>query len=69
MATRRRRIWTGLFIGLIVLIGALWVGYWYAAKMLAESAIARATTSPAGRERLACTDLNLGGFPLRLDIR
>ena len=69
MATRRRRLWTGLFIGLIVLIGVLWVGYWYAAKTLTESAIARATSAPAGREKFACTDLNLGGFPLRLDIR
>jgi hypothetical protein len=69
MATRRRRFWTGLLVGLIVLIGVLWVGYWYAAKTLAESAIARATSASAGREKLACTDLNLGGFPLRLDIR
>jgi len=69
MAKRRRRIWTGVLIGLVVFIGVLWVGYWYAAKTLTESAIARATSAPAGREKFACTDLNLGGFPLRLDVR
>ena len=69
MASRRRRGRLALILGLIVLVALLWVGYWFAAKTLAETAIARVTTAPAGGQKVGCTGLALGGFPLRLDIR
>jgi hypothetical protein len=62
MAERRGR--SGWLIGLIVILGLLWVGYWYGARYAAENAIARAATRGVG-----CGTVDLAGFPLQLDIR
>jgi hypothetical protein len=69
MARRRRGGWLGLLLGLIILAGLLWVGYWYAARTVAEAAIARAMSGGADGQIVSCTGLSLGGFPLRLDVR
>ncbi|MEJ0013965.1 MAG: DUF2125 domain-containing protein [Bauldia sp.] len=55
---------TGWLVGVIVLLGLLWVGYWYAAHYAAETAIAR-----AGARGIACGSVDLSGFPLQLDLR
>jgi hypothetical protein len=62
MAKRRGGI--GWLIGIVVLIAVLWVGYWAAANFAAGMAIARANA-----RGLACQTLDIGGFPLQIDIR
>lgn len=62
MAERRGR--SGWLIGLIVILGLLWVGYWYGAHYAAETAIARVAARGAG-----CGAVDVAGFPLQLDIR
>ncbi len=54
---------TGWLVGVIVLLGLLWVGYWYAAHYAAETAIAR-----AGVRGVGCSGGDLTGFPLQLDL-
>jgi hypothetical protein len=64
MAGRRRRGWTGLIVGVAILITALWVGYWFAARYVAEAGLARAAFTG-----LACADPRLAGFPLAVEVR
>jgi len=68
MANRRRGR-SGWILGIIVVLGLVWVGYWYAAHYVAETAIARLATTPASGRKIGCAEIALGGFPLRLDLR
>lgn len=62
-----RRGWIGWIVGLVVVLGILWVGGWYAARYAAETALARyAAADGAG---IDCTGPALGGFPLKIDVR
>ncbi len=69
MAKRRRGGWLGWLVGLVVLLALLWVGYWYAARYAAETAIARLNSGPVGGATVSCAAPTLGGFPLTLDVR
>jgi hypothetical protein len=69
MANGRRRGGVGLMLGIIVLLGLVWVGYWYAAHYVAEKTIARLNAAPVNGKKIGCTDVALEGFPLRLDFR
>ena len=69
MAKRGFAGWLGLIAGAIVVLGVLWVSYWYAANTFAERAIARLNGAPHDGQKIACTDPVLSGFPLRLDFR
>jgi hypothetical protein len=65
----RRRGGFGWVVGILVVLGLLWTGYWYAAHYFAEAAIARITAAHASGRTVACGEIALGGFPLRLDLR
>lgn len=69
MANGRRRGGLGLILGIVVVLGLAWVGYWYAAHYLAEKTIARLNAAPVNGKKIGCTDVVLDGFPLRLDFR
>jgi hypothetical protein len=64
MTVRRRRGWIALIVGLGVLLIALWVGYWYAARYAAETGLTRLASAS-----LACASPRLSGFPLTIEIR
>jgi hypothetical protein len=66
---RRRRRWPAYLLGLVVVLGLLWVGYWYAAMQIAAAAINRATAAPIAGLAIGCPDRSLSGFPLRIDVR
>lgn len=66
---RRRRGGLGLILGVIVVLGLGWLGYWYTAHYFAERAIARLNAGPVSGRKIACAEPNLAGFPLRLDFR
>ena len=61
----RRRGWTGVIVGLVVILILLWVGYWFAARYAAGEALARLEANGIA----ACADPSLGGFPLALEVR
>ena len=69
MAKQRRGGALGLIVGAIVVLGFLWVGYWYAANTVAERAIAQLNGTSHNGRKIACADPTLSGFPLRLDFR
>jgi hypothetical protein len=69
MAGRRRRGGLGWILGIVVVLGLAWVGYWYAAHYFAEKTIARLNAAPVNGKKIGCTDVVLEGFPLRLDFR
>lgn len=69
MANGRRRGGLGLILGVIVVLGLAWVGYWYAAHYFAEKTIARLNAAPVNGRKIGCTGVVLEGFPLRLDFR
>lgn len=57
----------GWLVGLAVVIAVLWVGYWFAARYVAQTAIARYASG--GSTGVVCARPTVGGFPLVLDIR
>src|SRR4051812_32947991 len=67
----RRRLWPVLvpFVAVIVLAVA-WMGFWFSASSVAESAIAgwRERESRSGRD-YACSQQTVGGFPFRIEVR
>jgi hypothetical protein len=68
MAKRRGGRTTGLLVALVVVVVALWLGYWYAAHAVAERELARLTGARANGQEITCSDAVLSGFPLRLDL-
>jgi hypothetical protein len=60
----RRRGWSGWIVGIVILLALAWVGYWYAARYAADTAIARAAARGIG-----CGEVALSGFPFQLDVR
>lgn len=68
MADGRRR-WGAWLVGLAVILVILWLGYWFAARSAAETAIARVNGAPVGNADVACTGPAVGGFPFILDVR
>jgi hypothetical protein len=69
MARQRRGGWAGPIVGIVVVLALAWVGYWFAARYAAETALARVNNGPVGGAKIACTEANVAGFPLVLDIR
>ena len=69
MANGRRRRGPGLILGIVVVLGLAWVGYWYAAHYFAEKTIARLNAAPVNGKKIGCAGATLEGFPLRLDFR
>ena len=69
MANPRRRGMFGLIVGIIVVVAALWAGYWFAADRIAAAALDRAASGAIAGHRIGCIEPNLAGFPLRLDLR
>jgi hypothetical protein len=65
----RRRAGRVLLVVALVIVVALWAAYWFAAHWLAATALERTTTGPIAGHRIACTDEELSGFPLRVDLR
>ncbi|HVY21704.1 MAG TPA: DUF2125 domain-containing protein [Bauldia sp.] len=63
MAGRRGR-GTGWIVGILIILALAWVGYWYAARYAADTAIAKAAARGIG-----CGDVAVGGFPFQLDVR
>ena len=61
----RRRGWTGLIVGLVILLVLLWLGYWYAARSAAEAGLARIAASNG----VACAGPRIAGFPLVIEVR
>jgi hypothetical protein len=60
----RRRGWTGVIVGLVVIVALLWVAYWFAARYAANQALAR-----IGANGAECSESAIGGFPFVLDVR
>jgi hypothetical protein len=58
----------GWIVGLIVFLGLLWIGYWYAAQYAAGRALARIAAGPVHGRTVGCSGATLGGFPFRLDL-
>lgn len=69
MARERKRRGLGLFVGAIIVLALLWLGYWFAANYAAERAIARANAGPIGNRKIDCIEPTVSGFPLRVDVR
>lgn len=61
----RRRGWTGVIVGLIVILALLWVGYWFAANYAANQALARLAASGGA----SCVNPSVSGFPLAVEVR
>lgn len=69
MADGRGRRWGAWLIGILVVLVILWVGYWLAARYVANQALARINSAPIGTTDVACTTPAVGGSPFILDVR
>jgi hypothetical protein len=58
----------GWIVGLIVFLGLVWIGYWYAAHYAANRVLARIAAGPVHGRTIGCSGAALSGFPLRLDL-
>lgn len=66
--TQKRRGSSGWIVAILILIPVLWVGYWFAARTVADAAVERLISRPVAGGRVTCSARSLGGFPLRLDL-
>jgi len=69
MAQPQRRGTLGLIVGVVVVLAALWVGYWFVAREVAAAVVNRAASGAIAGRHVVCVDPELAGFPLRLDVR
>jgi hypothetical protein len=58
----------GWIVGLIVFLGLVWIGYWYAAHYAAGRFLARIAAGPVHGRTIGCSGAALSGFPFRLDL-
>jgi hypothetical protein len=68
MAMLRGGRLVGIVAAVVVVLVALWLGYWYAAHAMAEKALARLNGGERNGHEITCADPVLSGFPLRLDL-
>jgi hypothetical protein len=65
----RRRRWPAYLVGIVVLAGLAFAGYWYATLSLFQAAVARATSAPVAGASIACADSLWSGPGLVVDFR
>ena len=68
MARRRGNGWLWALVTLLVIVVALAVGYWYAARFAADKALDRAAVAGFNGTTVGCDDRRLDGFPLRINV-
>src|SRR5260221_4398268 len=67
---RRRRRGIRWLIGLLIILGLAWTGYWYAVSRAAETVIAKVNSAiSAHGGSLSWSEQGISGFPLSLDFR
>src|SRR3954447_23338895 len=67
---RGRRRGMKWLIGLVIVLGLAWTGYWYAVSRAAETVIARMSAAiSAHGGSLSWSEQGISGFPLSLDFR